>query len=81
MFFGQGFHPMLQQAYADRLKTWADYDTDAALTPAGGTFRAALPFGRHKAFRIRPAPRDQPEPEPELSAASLAARRYSALMR
>ncbi|MFD1151159.1 SDR family NAD(P)-dependent oxidoreductase [Saccharothrix hoggarensis] len=25
VLFGQGFHPMLQQAYADRLKTWADW--------------------------------------------------------
>jgi len=24
VLFGQGFHPMLQQVYADRLKTWAD---------------------------------------------------------
>ncbi|WP_394494543.1 hypothetical protein [Nonomuraea sp. JJY05] len=23
--FGQGFHPMIQQAYADRLKTWDDW--------------------------------------------------------
>ncbi|WP_327107620.1 SDR family NAD(P)-dependent oxidoreductase [Nonomuraea glycinis] len=25
VLFGQGFYPMLQQAYADRLKTWADW--------------------------------------------------------
>ncbi|GGS94461.1 short-chain dehydrogenase/reductase [Planobispora rosea] len=25
MLFGQGFYPMLQQVYADRLKTWADW--------------------------------------------------------
>lgn len=24
VLFGQGFHAMLQQVYADRLKTWAD---------------------------------------------------------
>jgi NAD(P)-dependent dehydrogenase (short-subunit alcohol dehydrogenase family) len=42
VLFGQGFYPMLQQVYADRLKTWADWqdlsaeaqgdlDRDAAL--------------------------------------------------
>ncbi|MEV1246644.1 SDR family NAD(P)-dependent oxidoreductase [Nonomuraea sp. NPDC050022] len=25
VLFGQGFHPMIQQAYADRLKMWADW--------------------------------------------------------
>ncbi|WP_309235339.1 SDR family NAD(P)-dependent oxidoreductase [Amycolatopsis sp. SID8362] len=31
VLFGQGFYPMLQQAYADRLKTWADWqDLSAA---------------------------------------------------
>lgn len=25
VLFGQGFHPMIEQAYADRLKTWADW--------------------------------------------------------
>ncbi|WP_218105102.1 hypothetical protein [Micromonospora rhizosphaerae] len=25
ILFGQGFYPMLQQVYADRLKTWADW--------------------------------------------------------
>jgi NAD(P)-dependent dehydrogenase (short-subunit alcohol dehydrogenase family) len=25
VLFGQGFHPMLKQVYADRLKTWADW--------------------------------------------------------
>jgi NAD(P)-dependent dehydrogenase (short-subunit alcohol dehydrogenase family) len=25
ILFGQGFYPMIQQAYADRLKTWADW--------------------------------------------------------
>ncbi|MCA2222366.1 SDR family NAD(P)-dependent oxidoreductase [Nonomuraea aurantiaca] len=25
ILFGQGFHPMIQQAYADRLKMWADW--------------------------------------------------------
>ena len=25
MLFGLGFDPMLQQVYADRLKTWADW--------------------------------------------------------
>jgi NAD(P)-dependent dehydrogenase (short-subunit alcohol dehydrogenase family) len=25
VLFGQGFYPMVQQAYADRLKTWADW--------------------------------------------------------
>ncbi|WP_369134074.1 SDR family NAD(P)-dependent oxidoreductase [Modestobacter sp. I12A-02662] len=31
VLFGQGFYPMLQQTYADRLKTWADWqDLSAA---------------------------------------------------
>jgi NAD(P)-dependent dehydrogenase (short-subunit alcohol dehydrogenase family) len=30
VLFGQGFYPMLQQAYADRLKTWADWQDLAA---------------------------------------------------
>jgi NAD(P)-dependent dehydrogenase (short-subunit alcohol dehydrogenase family) len=31
VLFGQGFYPMLQQVYADRLKTWADWqDLSAA---------------------------------------------------
>jgi NAD(P)-dependent dehydrogenase (short-subunit alcohol dehydrogenase family) len=31
ILFGQGFYPMIQQAYADRLKTWADWqDLSAA---------------------------------------------------
>jgi NAD(P)-dependent dehydrogenase (short-subunit alcohol dehydrogenase family) len=25
VLFGQGFYPMIQQVYADRLKTWADW--------------------------------------------------------
>jgi hypothetical protein len=25
VLFGQGFYPMLQQVYANRLKTWADW--------------------------------------------------------
>ncbi|MEN3540823.1 SDR family NAD(P)-dependent oxidoreductase [Microbispora sp. ZYX-F-249] len=25
VLFGQGFHPMIEQVYADRLKTWADW--------------------------------------------------------
>ncbi|MEU7740985.1 hypothetical protein [Nonomuraea sp. NPDC049158] len=25
VLFGQGFYPMIQQAYADRLKTWDDW--------------------------------------------------------
>jgi hypothetical protein len=25
VLFGQGFYPLLQQTYADRLKTWADW--------------------------------------------------------
>lgn len=25
VLFGKGFHPLIQQAYADRLKTWADW--------------------------------------------------------
>jgi hypothetical protein len=25
ILFGQGFYPMIQQAYADRLKTWDDW--------------------------------------------------------
>lgn len=37
ILFGKGFYPMIQQAYADRLKTWADWqDLSAAAqgTPA-----------------------------------------------
>lgn len=30
VLFGQGFYPMLQQAYADRLKTWADWQSLSA---------------------------------------------------
>ncbi|MEO3810999.1 SDR family NAD(P)-dependent oxidoreductase [Sphaerisporangium sp. B11E5] len=30
VLFGQGFYPMLQQVYADRLKTWADWQDLAA---------------------------------------------------
>ncbi|MFI6978351.1 SDR family NAD(P)-dependent oxidoreductase [Embleya sp. NPDC050154] len=26
VLFGRGFHPMLQQVYADRLKTWSDWE-------------------------------------------------------
>jgi hypothetical protein len=25
VLFGQGFYPMIQKVYADRLKTWADW--------------------------------------------------------
>ncbi|PRX55622.1 hypothetical protein B0I32_12682 [Nonomuraea fuscirosea] len=25
MLFGKGFYPMIQQAYANRLKTWDDW--------------------------------------------------------
>lgn len=40
ILFGQGFLPMIQQAYADRLKTWADWQDLSAeahgnLTAAG----------------------------------------------
>ncbi|NUP80131.1 MAG: SDR family NAD(P)-dependent oxidoreductase [Nonomuraea sp.] len=37
VLFGQGFYPMVQQAYADRLKTWADWQdlsAEAQGTPA-----------------------------------------------
>lgn len=34
ILFGQGFYPMLQQAYADRLKTWADWQ-DLSLAAQG----------------------------------------------
>ena len=30
VLFGQGFYPMLQQVYADRLKTWADWQDPSA---------------------------------------------------
>jgi hypothetical protein len=30
VLFGQGFYPMLQQVYADRLKTWADWQNLSA---------------------------------------------------
>ncbi|MFI7440616.1 SDR family NAD(P)-dependent oxidoreductase [Nonomuraea indica] len=30
VLFGQGFYPMIEQAYADRLKTWADWQDLAA---------------------------------------------------
>ncbi|MFG6193049.1 SDR family NAD(P)-dependent oxidoreductase [Nonomuraea sp. JJY05] len=44
VLFGQGFYPMIQQAYADRLKTWADWQdlsAQAQGTPAAGTQRSA----------------------------------------
>ncbi|MEW9553948.1 SDR family NAD(P)-dependent oxidoreductase [Nonomuraea sp. NPDC050783] len=39
VLFGQGFHPMIEQAYADRLKTWADWrdlsaEAQGTLAPA-----------------------------------------------
>ncbi len=41
VLFGQGFYPMLQQVYADRLKTWADWQDLSAQahghTPAAPT--------------------------------------------
>ncbi|MFI9842948.1 SDR family NAD(P)-dependent oxidoreductase [Nonomuraea sp. NPDC051941] len=39
VLFGQGFYPMVQQAYADRLKTWADWQDLSA--QAHGTQRPA----------------------------------------
>jgi NAD(P)-dependent dehydrogenase (short-subunit alcohol dehydrogenase family) len=37
VLFGQGFHPMLKQVYADRLKTWADWqDLSAEAHGAAG---------------------------------------------
>ncbi|MEV4011147.1 SDR family NAD(P)-dependent oxidoreductase [Nonomuraea angiospora] len=39
VLFGQGFYPMIQQAYADRLKTWADWQDLSA--QAQGTQRPA----------------------------------------
>ena len=35
VLFGQGFYPMLQQVYADRLKTWAD-GQDLSIEAHGG---------------------------------------------
>ncbi|WP_433479213.1 SDR family NAD(P)-dependent oxidoreductase [Spirillospora sp. CA-142024] len=40
VLFGQGFYPMIQQAYADRLKTWAD-GQDLSAEAHGGARRAA----------------------------------------
>ncbi|MGW0193409.1 SDR family NAD(P)-dependent oxidoreductase [Nonomuraea sp. NPDC003201] len=40
VLFGQGFYPMIQQAYADRLRTWADWQDLSARAhgaPAVGT--------------------------------------------
>ncbi|MEV8530769.1 SDR family NAD(P)-dependent oxidoreductase [Streptomyces sp. NPDC051211] len=39
VLFGQGFHQMLQQAYADRLKTWADWQ-DLSVEAHGNLHRA-----------------------------------------
>jgi NAD(P)-dependent dehydrogenase (short-subunit alcohol dehydrogenase family) len=36
ILFGQGFYPMIQQAYADRLKTWADWQ-DLSVEAQGNT--------------------------------------------
>ena len=36
ILFGQGFYPMIQQAYADRLKTWADWQ-DLSAEAQGNT--------------------------------------------
>ncbi|GAB1511210.1 SDR family NAD(P)-dependent oxidoreductase [Actinophytocola sp. KF-1] len=36
ILFGLGFHPLLQQTYADRLKTWADWQ-DLSAEAQGGT--------------------------------------------
>ncbi|MGV9377267.1 SDR family NAD(P)-dependent oxidoreductase [Nonomuraea sp. NPDC003707] len=44
VLFGQGFYPMIQQAYADRLKTWADWQDLSAQahgTPAVDAQRSA----------------------------------------
>ncbi|MET9239451.1 SDR family NAD(P)-dependent oxidoreductase [Nonomuraea sp. NPDC003709] len=44
VLFGQGFYPMIQQAYADRLRTWADWQNLSARAhgaPAVGTQRPA----------------------------------------
>ncbi|MEW1841980.1 SDR family NAD(P)-dependent oxidoreductase [Nonomuraea angiospora] len=40
VLFGQGFYPMIQQAYADRLKTWDDWQDLSA--QAHGTQRPAM---------------------------------------
>ncbi|MEU7837524.1 SDR family NAD(P)-dependent oxidoreductase [Nonomuraea sp. NPDC049129] len=40
ILFGQGFHPMIQQAYADRLKMWADWQ-DLSLEAQGKTDQQA----------------------------------------
>ncbi|MFE3448655.1 SDR family NAD(P)-dependent oxidoreductase [Nonomuraea sp. NPDC059194] len=52
ILFGQGFYPMIQQAYADRLKTWADWQDLSA--EAHGTLdqEVRCPFRR----RERPSP-------------------------
>jgi len=36
VLFGQGFYPMVQQAYADRLRTWADWQDLSAAAHGGG---------------------------------------------
>jgi NAD(P)-dependent dehydrogenase (short-subunit alcohol dehydrogenase family) len=42
VLFGQGFYPMIQQTYADRLKTWADgQDLSAQSQPAVKTLRCS----------------------------------------
>jgi NAD(P)-dependent dehydrogenase (short-subunit alcohol dehydrogenase family) len=41
VLFGQGFYPMLQQVYADRLKTWADWQ-DLSLEAHGNLDQEAL---------------------------------------
>ncbi|MFC9689979.1 SDR family NAD(P)-dependent oxidoreductase [Kribbella sp. NPDC056951] len=44
ILFGQGFYPMIQQAYADRLKTWSDWQ-DLSLE-AQGNLQATSSEGR-----------------------------------
>ncbi|SEM88883.1 SDR family NAD(P)-dependent oxidoreductase [Nonomuraea pusilla] len=42
ILFGQGFYPMIQQAYADRLKTWADWQDLSAEAHGKADQQAAL---------------------------------------
>nr|WP_055505196.1 SDR family NAD(P)-dependent oxidoreductase [Nonomuraea pusilla] len=42
ILFGQGFYPMIQQAYADRLKTWADWQDLSAEAQGKADQQAAL---------------------------------------
>jgi NAD(P)-dependent dehydrogenase (short-subunit alcohol dehydrogenase family) len=45
ILFGQGFYPMIQQAYADRLKTWADWQDLSAQAHGKLDRLGAVPTG------------------------------------